>query len=132
VGTPSAAAGWHGSRSASGTIARGWAPANVTRPMAAMVRVMGAIRATGDLDGQWHDSRIAVLEALNHQRGGARGISIEVYSELREMRSAVENEFNAINEATSRPARFSPERFKRLSNGREIIWIRNILTQNHG
>jgi hypothetical protein len=34
-----------------------------------MARVIVAIRAAGDLDGQRHDSCIAALEALNHQRG---------------------------------------------------------------
>lgn len=65
VGASTAAAGWHGSRWASGTTAREWPPAEVTLPMAVMVRVMAAIRGTADLDVQWHDSRIAVFEALN-------------------------------------------------------------------
>jgi uncharacterized protein with HEPN domain len=50
---------------------------------------------------------------------------------LREKRSAVEREFIVIGEATSMLAKFSPERFNRLSDGRKAIGFRNILTHNY-
>lgn len=59
------------------------------------------------------------------------GISMEVYVELREKRSAVEREFIIIGEATSMLAKFSSERFNRLSDGRKAIGFRNILTHNY-
>jgi uncharacterized protein with HEPN domain len=49
------------------------------------------------------------------------GISMETYVELREKRSAVEREFIIIGEATSMLAKFSPERFNRLSDGRKAM-----------
>lgn len=59
------------------------------------------------------------------------GISVETYGNLREKRSAVEREFIVIGEATSMLAKFSPERFSRLSDGRKAIGLRNILTHNY-
>jgi uncharacterized protein with HEPN domain len=58
-------------------------------------------------------------------------ISIETYVEMREKRSAVEREFIVIGEAVSMMAKFWPERFKHLSDGRKIIGFRNILTHNY-
>jgi uncharacterized protein with HEPN domain len=59
------------------------------------------------------------------------GVSVETYGILREKRSAVEREFIVIGEATSMLAKFSPERFNRLSDGRKAIGLRNILTHNY-
>jgi uncharacterized protein with HEPN domain len=56
---------------------------------------------------------------------------VETYGSLREKRSAVEREFIVIGEATSMLAKFSPERFNRLSDGRKAIGLRNILTHNY-
>ena len=56
---------------------------------------------------------------------------MDTYIQLREKRSAVEREFIVIGEAITMLARFSPERFKRLSNGRKTIGFRNILTHNY-
>lgn len=58
-------------------------------------------------------------------------ISIDTYVEMREKRSAVEREFILIGEAVSMLARYWPERFKHLSDGRKIIGFRNILTHNY-
>ena len=58
-------------------------------------------------------------------------ISIETYVEMREKRSAVEREFIVIGEAVSMLAKFWPEGFKRLSDGRKAIGFRNILTHNY-
>jgi uncharacterized protein with HEPN domain len=58
-------------------------------------------------------------------------ISVETYGNLREKRSAVEREFIVIGEVTSMLAKFSPERFSRLSDGRKAIGLRNILTHNY-
>ncbi len=49
----------------------------------------------------------------------------------REKRSAVEPEFIVIGEAVSMLAKFWPDKFRRLSDGRKIIGFRNILTHNY-
>ena len=49
----------------------------------------------------------------------------------REKRSAVEREFIVIGEAVSMLAKFWPDRFRRLSDGRKVIGFRNILTHNY-
>ena len=72
-----------------------------------------------------------IIDACDSIASILRGISIEAYVELREKRSAVEREFIVIGEAASMLARFSPEKFKRLSDGRKIIGFRNILTQSY-
>ena len=59
------------------------------------------------------------------------GISLESFVASREKRSAVEREFIIIGEATSTLAKFCPEYFKRLSDGRKVIGFRNILTHNY-
>jgi uncharacterized protein with HEPN domain len=72
-----------------------------------------------------------IIDACDSIASILRGISIEAHVELREKRSAVEREFIAIGEAASMLARFSPEKFKRLSDGRKTIGFRNILTHNY-
>jgi uncharacterized protein with HEPN domain len=58
-------------------------------------------------------------------------VSLDAYGEMREKRSAVEREFIVIGEAVSMLARFWPEGFKRLSDGRKAIGFRNVLTHNY-
>ncbi|MFM7236787.1 MAG: DUF86 domain-containing protein [Cyanobium sp.] len=58
-------------------------------------------------------------------------ISLARYIQLREKRSAVEREFIMIGEAVTMLARFFPEGFNRLSDGRKAIGLRNILTHNY-
>lgn len=72
-----------------------------------------------------------IIDACDSIASILSGISIEAYGELREKRSAVEREFIVIGEATSMLAKFSPERFKRLSDGRKAIGLRNIFTHNY-
>ena len=55
------------------------------------------------------------------------GISIEAYVMTREKRSAVEREFILIGEAVSMLAKFWPDGFRGLSDGRKAIGFRNIL-----
>lgn len=72
-----------------------------------------------------------IIDACNSIASILSGISVEMYGILREKRSAVEREFIVIGEATSMLAKFSPERFNRLSDGRKAIGLRNILTHNY-
>jgi uncharacterized protein with HEPN domain len=72
-----------------------------------------------------------IIDACHSIASILSGISLEAYGELREKRSAVEREFIVIGEAASMLAKFSPERFNRLSNGRKVIGLRNILTHNY-
>jgi|GEM_PF-157756 len=72
-----------------------------------------------------------IIDACDSIASILSGISVETYGKLREKRSAVEREFIVIGEAASMLAKFSPERFKRLSDGRKAIGLRNILTHNY-
>jgi uncharacterized protein with HEPN domain len=72
-----------------------------------------------------------IIDACDSIASILSGISTETYGKLREKRSAVEREFIVIGEAASMLARFSPERFNRLSDGRKAIGLRNILTHNY-
>ena len=72
-----------------------------------------------------------IIDACDSIASILTDISIEAYAELREKRSAVEREFIIIGEAASMLAKFWPDRFKRLSNGRKAIGFRNILTHNY-
>lgn len=59
------------------------------------------------------------------------GVSFEAFAATREKRSAVEREIILIGEATSVLAKFWPDSFKLLSDGRKAIGFRNILTHNY-
>ena len=72
-----------------------------------------------------------IIDACDSIASILSDISVETYGKLREKRSAVEREFIVIGEATSMLAKFSPERFNRLSDGRKAIGLRNILTHNY-
>jgi len=72
-----------------------------------------------------------IIDACDSIASILSGISMEAYGELREKRSAVEREFIVIGEAASMLAKFSAERFNRLSDGRKAIGLRNILTHNY-
>jgi len=72
-----------------------------------------------------------IIDACDSIASILSGISTEAYVELREKRSAVEREFIIIGEATSMLAKFSPEKFNQLSDGRKAIGLRNILTHNY-
>ena len=72
-----------------------------------------------------------IIDACDSIASILRGVSVEAYTEMREKRSAVEREFIVIGEAASMLARFSPEKFKQLSDGRKAIGFRNILTHNY-
>ena len=72
-----------------------------------------------------------IIDACDSITSILSGISMESYAELREKRSAVEREFIIIGEATSILAKFSPEKFNRLSDGRKTIGFRNVLTHNY-
>ncbi|WP_094556943.1 HepT-like ribonuclease domain-containing protein [Synechococcus sp. 1G10] len=72
-----------------------------------------------------------IIDACNSISSILVDISIETYVATREKRSAVEREFILIGEAASMLAKFWPDRFKRLSDGRKAIGFRNILTHNY-
>ena len=72
-----------------------------------------------------------ILEACDSIDSILRGVSVEAYAQTREKRSAVEREFILIGEAVAMLAKFSPESFQRLSDGRKAIGFRNILTHNY-
>jgi uncharacterized protein with HEPN domain len=72
-----------------------------------------------------------IIDACDSIASILTDISIEAYAEIREKRSAVEREFIVIGEADTTLAKFWPERFKRLSDGRKAIGFRNILTHNY-
>jgi uncharacterized protein with HEPN domain len=72
-----------------------------------------------------------IIDACDSIASILSGISVETYGKLREKRSAVKREFIVIGEATSMLAKFSAERFNRLSDGRKAIGLRNILTHNY-
>jgi uncharacterized protein with HEPN domain len=72
-----------------------------------------------------------IIDACDSISSILTNVSIETYAEMREKRSAVEREFIIIGEAASMLAKFWPEVFKRLSDGRKIIGFRNILTHNY-
>jgi len=72
-----------------------------------------------------------IIDACDSIASILADISIDTYVEIREKRSAVEREFILIGEAVSMLARFWPERFKRLSDGRKAIWFRNIQIHNY-
>jgi uncharacterized protein with HEPN domain len=72
-----------------------------------------------------------IIEACDSIASILGGVSFEAYVGIREKRSAVEREFIVIGEATSMLAKFSPERFNRLSDGRKVIGFRNMLTHNY-
>lgn len=72
-----------------------------------------------------------IIDACDSIASILNGISFEAYVELREKRSAVEREFIIVGEASSTLAKFSPEKFNRLSDGRKAIGFRNILTHNY-
>ena len=72
-----------------------------------------------------------IIDACDSIASILSDISMKMYVELREKRSAVEREFIIIGEATSMLSKFSPEKFNRLSDGRKAIGFRNILTHNY-
>ena len=72
-----------------------------------------------------------IIDACDSIASILAGISIEAFVASREKRSAVEREFIIIGEATSMLAKFWPESFKYLSDGRKVIGFRNILTHNY-
>ena len=72
-----------------------------------------------------------IIDACDSIASILADVSMDTYIQLREKRSAVEREFIVIGEAITMLARFSPEGFKRLSNGRKAIGFRNILTHNY-
>jgi uncharacterized protein with HEPN domain len=72
-----------------------------------------------------------IIDACDSIGSILAGISIDKYVETREKRSAVEREFILIGEAASMLAKFWPDRFKRLTEGRKAIGFRNILTHNY-
>jgi uncharacterized protein with HEPN domain len=72
-----------------------------------------------------------IIDACDSIASILTGISIEAYVMRREKRSAVEREFIVIGEAVSMLAKFWPDKFKRLSDGRKAIGFRNILTHNY-
>jgi uncharacterized protein with HEPN domain len=72
-----------------------------------------------------------IMDACDSIGSILSGISMSAYVELREKRSAVERELIIIGEAASTLARYSPEKFNRLSDGRKAIGFRNILTHNY-
>jgi uncharacterized protein with HEPN domain len=71
-----------------------------------------------------------IIDACDSIASILAGITIESYVMTREMRSAVEREFIVIGEAVSMLAKFWPDRFRLLSDGRKVIGFRNILTHN--
>lgn len=74
---------------------------------------------------------VDIIDACDSIASILMDISIEKYVEMREKRSAVERELIIIGESVSMLARFLPERFMRLSDGRKAIGFRNILTHNY-
>mgnify|MGYP003338768022 CR=1 FL=1 len=72
-----------------------------------------------------------IIDACNSISSILVEVSIEAYVATREKRSAVEREFILIGEAASMLAKFWPDQFKRLSDGRKAIGFRNILTHNY-
>jgi uncharacterized protein with HEPN domain len=72
-----------------------------------------------------------IIDACDSIASILADVSMDTYIELREKRSAVEREFIVIGEAVTMLARFWPEGFKDLSNGRKAIGLRNILTHNY-
>lgn len=72
-----------------------------------------------------------IIDASDSIASILNGISIEAYTALREKRSAVEREFIVIGEAISMLAKFSPDSFERLPDGRKAIGFRNILTHSY-
>jgi uncharacterized protein with HEPN domain len=72
-----------------------------------------------------------IIDACNSISSILVGISMETYVATREKRSAVEREFIIIGQAASMLAKFWPDLFKRLSDGRKAIGFRNILTHNY-
>jgi uncharacterized protein with HEPN domain len=72
-----------------------------------------------------------IIDACDSIASILAGISFETFVATREKRSAVEREFILIGEATSVLAKFWPDSFKLLSDGRKAIGFRNILTDNY-
>ena len=72
-----------------------------------------------------------IIDACDSIASIRAGISFETFVATREKRSAVESEFILIGEATSVLAKFWPDSFKLLSDGRKAIGFRNILTHNY-
>ena len=72
-----------------------------------------------------------IIDACDSIASILAGISFETFVATREKRSAVEREFILIGEATLVLAKFWPDSFKLLSDGRKAIGIRNILTHNY-
>ena len=72
-----------------------------------------------------------IIDACDSIASILAGISFETFVATREKRSAVEREFILIGEATSVLAKFWPDSFKLLSDGRKAIGFRNILTHNY-
>ena len=72
-----------------------------------------------------------IIDACDSIASILAGISFETFVATREKRSAAEREFILIGEATSVLAKFWPDSFKLLSDGRKAIGLRNILTHNY-
>ena len=72
-----------------------------------------------------------IIDACDSIASILAGIPFEAFVATREKRSAVEREFILIGEATSVLAKFWPDSFKLLSDGRKAIGFRNILTHNY-
>ena len=72
-----------------------------------------------------------IIDACDSIASILAGISFETFVATREKRSAVEREFILIGEATLVLAKFWPDSFKLLSDGRKAIGFRNILTHNY-
>ena len=72
-----------------------------------------------------------IIDACDSIASILEGISFEAFAATREKRSAVEREFILIGEATSVMAKFWPDSFNLLSDGRKAIGFRNILTHNY-
>lgn len=72
-----------------------------------------------------------IIDACDSITSILAGISFETFVATREKRSAVEREFILIGEATSVLAKFWPDSFKLLSDGRKAIGFRNILIHNY-
>ena len=64
-----------------------------------------------------------IIDACDSIASILTDISIDTYVEMREKLSAVEREFILIGEAVSMLAKFWPERFERLSDGRKVIGV---------
>ncbi|MBN1647822.1 MAG: DUF86 domain-containing protein [Spirochaetales bacterium] len=72
-----------------------------------------------------------ILESIDKIGKFIEDMSFQKYTENSLVKSAVERQFEIIGESLSRISRYFPQKFSEISNGRNIIDFRNIISHGY-